>query len=229
MEHEDIYPDGFERRPVWKYEIEGAQPLKLLQGQSGAVADEDATVGKYYIDGIGELEDNLVVLPLDFTKTRSLSFLDDETQEFETLCYSNDMIHGWGEPGGICDTCPMSMWGEKKSPPKCTESHHYLLYIPEYQIFATWALRKVSIKTSKLIQNLSSIRGLQNTPLVLNSKKEKSGQWTYWVPLVKRLAPTAENKEMIEGSLAELKTYMEQLTQKQLPEEAESQQSMFQE
>ena len=181
-------------KPDWKTKIEGQQLLKLMQGQSPAVIAEDAEQGKYYVDGIGELPSPVVAIPIEFAKTRSYS-TDGNDEDFDILCHSNDMIHGFGEPGGMCDTCVLAQW-ENKTPPLCTEAHHFLMFIPSEEIFVEWVLRKAATKASALIKNLSAMRGLLQTPLELTSRRAPSKKgYSYWIPAVKRVANLTDDQK----------------------------------
>lgn len=98
--------------------------LKLLQGLSKAVVDQEAAPGNFWNSLTSENYGPVVkVVPVLGFKNRV--YLE---QGKGLMCRSIDMLHGIGNPGIVCADCALKDWPEDRSAggPKCRESRNWV-------------------------------------------------------------------------------------------------------
>lgn len=83
-------------------------------------------------------------------------------------CVSFDMIHGIGEPGGECATCPMNQWGTAKGGTRkgkaCSERRALILLRPDSLLPVRLQVPPTSLgNLSQYLMNLTDQGALYNT------------------------------------------------------------------
>lgn len=64
-------------------------------------------------------------------------------------CASDDGIHGIGDPGGLCQSCPMNQWGSKGAGKACGEKKVLFLLLPDQVLPTVLILPSTSIPPLK--------------------------------------------------------------------------------
>lgn len=181
--------------------------LRLAQGLTQEVAEGNAKMGQWLLQGF-DPEDDVIVVPTLFTRTRALR----EGEERELVCSSPDAKYGDGKygrgsqanPTGLCDEdhCPAAKWGAKNpktgksSPPPCVFSYEYVVWSDTHKTVATLAFSKSAINAAKYLNSFIQTKGLGKFAVRLSSKQEK-GKGTYAVPLVTLVKmPESAQEEM---------------------------------
>jgi hypothetical protein len=184
--------------------------VKVLQAMSAEVTDvEGAKVGDFYNTLTNELYGaRLAFVPLMPFKQRILlvraerrdrieAALGAEISEGDGLkCRSFDMVHGQGEPGILCEQCPLSVW-VGNVPPLCTETYN-LAATSETGELIVLSFSKSGARTGKQL-----FSALRLTPVVpwtylysLTSKMVQNDQGRFAVPTFKREgATTSEQRD----------------------------------
>lgn len=172
--------------------------LKIAQGQTAEVQSGDARPGNFVVPGEGVF-DEVTVIPLKFAKRREL-----RTEERDVLCSSTDAVHGVGEPGGLCKTCPEARWtdeGTRRVPPTCDFEYSYLVYIVEAEIAAVLSIRRTSLPAGRKMNTSLMRHGLGKAAFRLTTNQRKSGRYTWYVLNVE---PSEMTKELAEKTQSDL-------------------------
>lgn len=147
--------------------------LALQQSLSPLVNEGTAKVGQIRgnIDGHVYLEnpkkdgtgDVLQIIPVFYWKSRIRFRSRDEGGGM--LCRADDGKNGRGDPGGSCDECSMTEWGEgetgKDRQPECTAIHNFVVLCPEHEAerrLIILSMQRTQYKVGK--QWFNAMRGL---------------------------------------------------------------------
>lgn len=168
--------------------------LRLAQGLTQEVQQGEAKPGQWLVLGNPPMG-SAVVVPLKMARRRELR----ETDGGRTvLCRSTDSIVGVGEPGGECETCPMSHWTQdpsnpkKNRAPKCTFIYSYLVYIVETKSLAILEFYRTSVSAGKMVNTFIVQRGLGHFAIQLSAASSQGPRGTYYSPVVRYTEATPE-------------------------------------
>ena len=159
--------------------------LTLLQPQSPALQDDDTfKAGNWHLEFFGQLEAPVIV-PVHVSTPRRYDV--GEGDDYEILCESLDGVTGYGEPGGDCATCPLSMWtdngrGKKNDPPPCGERVVITAWLPEIQMPAVLTLKGSAMSVASKLQSLIGLRGPNKLGFTLRSQRRQSQQYSWYIP-----------------------------------------------
>lgn len=172
--------------------------LRLAQGLTPEVQDGSAKPGQWLMPGFKPY-DNVTIVPLMFAKRRE--YRDEEGQ---SMCVSDNALEGVGEPGGICEACPMNKWGGdrgKRKPPPCTFMYAYMVYVLEADSIALLYFKKTSIGIGRMLNAMVAQKGMRQTAIRLTSKNQSGKKGSYFTPMIAPL--TAElSAEAVEAAAA---------------------------
>lgn len=160
--------------------------LRLAQGLTNEVQDGLARPGQWLMTGEDPFDEPIIV-PLLMNRRRELRDDDDNRQ---VLCRSLDSLHGVGDPGGDCSTCPMAKWTQgrgknsKNSPPACTFIYSYIVYSVEAESLAILEFYRTSIPAGKMMNTIIMQKGLGNFGIKLTASGSKGPKGTYYSPTV---------------------------------------------
>jgi hypothetical protein len=102
-------------------------------------------------------------------------------------CRSYDMIQGQGEPGILCEACPLSRW-EGQTPPPCSETYN-VAGVTEMGDLIILGFSRSSAKTGKAM--FSQLRLSMGLPWGFvyegTTKEEKGAVGRYYVPTIRRV------------------------------------------
>ena len=157
--------------------------LRLAQGLTKEVQDGVAKPGEWLLSGAvprQEIMANVIAI----AKFRRLNKEDDGT----VLCRSEDGNTGIGDPGGVCEDCPMSKWtnstnGGRNAPPPCSFGYRYLLDIEGYGQ-AVYEMKKTALSAAKALNGMVVRAGYGNTRIVLRSQKGTGARGTFYIPSI---------------------------------------------
>ena len=160
--------------------------LRLAQGLTPEVQDGTAKPGQWLMPGFKPY-DAVTVVPLMFAKRRE--YRDEEGQ---SMCVSDDSLEGVGEPGGICEACPMNKWGGdrgKRKPPACTFMYAYMVFVLETDSIALLYFKKTSIGIGRMLNAMVAQKGMRQTAIRLTSKSQAGKKGSYFTPMIAPLTP----------------------------------------
>lgn len=101
-------------------------------------------------------------------------------------CRSYDMIHGQGDPGVLCEECPLSKWGDGNQPPLCSETYN-VAAMDELGEMIILSFAKSSAKTGKRVFSMLRMQPGQPWTSILEAttRKEKNDLGVFFVPDVR--------------------------------------------
>jgi hypothetical protein len=174
--------------------------VKIVQAMSAeANAEKDAAkVGDLVNTLTGEnYGDALDFIPLQTFKQRILLVRDERRPAIEQAlgtpisdgnglkCRSFDMVKGTGEPGILCESCPLAQW-DGGTPPLCTETYN-VAAMTNLGDLIILSFAKSSAKTGKRL--FSMLRMSHEKPwtriYAMHTRKEKNDRGQFAVPDVK--------------------------------------------
>lgn len=183
--------------PQFQADEIGFPQLRMAQGLTAEVQSGEARPGQWLMTGSGAL-DAVTVVPIMFARTR------DRTEEINgslvTLCQSPDAVHGYGNPGIECDTCPFAQWtpdekSGKNKPPACTKNFNFVVYVAEYDTLAQVTFKRTSQRAATTINQLILRLGMKNFAVQLSSQQMRNGQRVYSMPLVRTTVMAPELRQ----------------------------------
>lgn len=189
--------------------------IKLLQAQSGEVADSLGSVGDFYNTLTNEnYGPTLGFLPILPFKQRIMLVREERKEEIDAalvaaelppladdakglVCRSFDMIRGNGDPGVLCGgdvaegipPCPLAVWDGRK-PPFCSETYN-VAAVTEDGSLIVLSFSKSSASVGKQLFSIIRMGGRQAKMFELASRSERGARGNYQVPLVRVAGPAA--------------------------------------
>lgn len=157
--------------------------LRLAQGLTKEVQDGEAKPGEFLLTGALPRQE-VTATVLAIAKFRRYTNSDDGS----VLCRSEDGQIGVGDPGGECDSCPLSKWvnsttGGKNLPPACQFGYRYLLDIEGYGQ-CVFEMKRTAIPAAKALNAMVVRYGYGTTRIVIRAQKGSGARGTYYQPLV---------------------------------------------
>jgi len=174
--------------------------LRLAQGLTAEVQEGLAKPGQWIVSGYDPM-DETIVIPLLLARQRELRDTDRIV-----CCRSSDAKTGDGNPGGVCRDCPMSKWikgkeGEKNSPPPCTFSYSYMVYVVNAGVLAVLAFSRTSITTGKRLNTMIAQHGMGNFAVKMSSLSRSGGKGSFYLPIIN---PATVEPDILQTALKEV-------------------------
>jgi hypothetical protein len=162
--------------------------LRLAQGLTAEVQSGTAKPGEWLLLGIDPMK-TANVIPMMMTRRREYRADKSVDPQRTVLCRSGDSLVGSGNPGGECAVCPMNKWsdngpGKKGTPPPCSFSYSYLVYVIEADSLALLEFTRTSITTGKMVNTMIMQRGIGRFAIALTSNSKSGPQGSYYLPVV---------------------------------------------
>ena len=138
--------------------------------------------------GDKEALNELLLIPFKILTGRLLFPDGDDDSKVPPACYSTDGIHGSGNPGGLCASCPYDAFGSKKmddgkqSKAKACREYAYIVgFTPGSMMPEAVRLPVMSIKPFKEFMKRLTTNGMAMSSIVagLTLKSEGSGKTEY--------------------------------------------------
>ncbi len=159
--------------------------LRLAQGLTKEVQDGNAKPGEFLLSGAAPRHE-VTATVLAIAKFRRLTNGDDGS----VLCRSEDGYLGVGDPGGDCESCPLSKWinapegsGKKNTPPQCQFGYRYLLDVADYGQ-CVFEMKRTSIPAAKALNAMVIRFGYGKTRVTIKAQKGTGSRGTYYTPVV---------------------------------------------
>jgi hypothetical protein len=198
--------------------------LKLAHNMSGVSKLYATSRGKegippgvyYHTTGNRELSETVYFIPCDVRKSRSLF-----EQGIGVVCRSFDMLHGEGNPGGLCEGtaeemhseaeqdrgCPLRLWNRTSAgnkPPSCQETYNYtglVIVDPEHPetsevLQAMYQMRSTAVTAAKNINTAVMMFGggvWADTIIRLDVEVKSGPRGDYYVPVADFFDTTEAN------------------------------------
>jgi hypothetical protein len=176
--------------------------VKVVQAMSKENTDQLAKIGDFYNTLTGEsYGPTLRFIPIVPFKQRVFLVRDERREAYDDAltavglaplsegqglkCRSLDTFQGIGEPGILCNDCPLRAWGPANRPPYCTETYN-VAAINELGELLFLGFQKSSAKVGKRL--FSALRLRREAPWVFTYEAKTSmttnARGTFAVPAV---------------------------------------------
>ncbi len=174
--------------------------IKVVQAMSQEAQDNAAKVGDLFNTLTGEnYGSELSFIPLLPFKQRIFISRPERRDLFEAAlgrplsegdglkCRSFDMYQGQGDPGILCNECPLSKWGAKNEPPFCSETYN-VAAMNELGDLIILSFAKSSAKVGKQLFSMLNLQHERPWTRIysLSTRKQQNDKGTFSVPVVKR-------------------------------------------
>lgn len=154
--------------------------LRLAQGMTPEVADRRASIGQYVLTNFPAV-DEVDLVPLQAQNIRTYK----PDAKAPPACQAPTGTFGIGNPGGPCNLCPLSKWGErnpktgKSTPPPCKDGVVLRAYSITHRTIVDFQFmgRNTSKGTFLMTQALGVGYGKFVVRLKSSSAKNNLGQW----------------------------------------------------
>lgn len=159
--------------------------LRLAQGLTQEVQDGNARPGEFLLSGAAPRPD-VTATVMAIAKFRRLTTSDGQG---DILCRSEDGVVGVGDPGGDCESCPLSKWvnatdgSRKNTPPACQFGYKYLLDVDGYgQV--VFEMKRTAIPAAKALNAMVVRNGYGSTRVQIKAQKGSGTRGTYYTPII---------------------------------------------
>lgn len=181
--------------------------LRLAQALTSEVVNGAAKSGDWVISGEDPMK-KPTIIPMLMNRRRELRDPDESRQ---VLCRSVDSLHGIGDPGGDCNTCPMAKWSEAKGknkknmPPQCNFIYSYVIYIVETNSVCILEFSRTSIAAGKMLNTMILQKGLGTFAAQLSAASSKNDRnQTFYSPIVNGAKVTDKILKMARDKATEM-------------------------
>lgn len=167
--------------------------LRLAQGMTAEVTERKATIGQYVLSNFPAY-DEVILVPLAAQNVRT--YKPDPRQP--PKCYAPTGLHGIGDPGVACDTCPMAKWGPrnpvtgKGTPPPCKEGVIVRAYSVTHRSIVDFKFDGSARSKGAFIQQQAMAFGFANFAVKMHSSSARNDRGQWYVPEVEMLAEIPE-------------------------------------
>ena len=183
MEFQPLQPTfSYDMDDDWEIEI---PRFKLLHPVSPEVDEGLGRGGDFLIDGFGVVPSPVIVVPVARSQMRQFRLPKEVDKDEPVSCQSDDAKVGYGDPGGVCDTCAMIK--------ACRKIYRYIVWVPNPDMnggrAAIWELKNSGRFSAQRINGYmrEHLNGGPGFAIELTSKKTEGQGGTYYRPMVKRL------------------------------------------
>lgn len=159
--------------------------LRLAQGLTQEVQDGNARPGEFLLSGAAPRSE-ITCTVMAIAKFRRLT---DDANNGDILCRSEDGLVGVGDPGGVCEDCPLSKWvnatdgSRKNTPPKCQFGYKYLIDVDGYGQ-CVFEMKRTAIPAAKALNAMVVRSGYGNTRVTIKAQKGTGTRGTYYTPII---------------------------------------------
>ena len=127
--------------------------LRLAQGMTQEVSERKAQIGQYVLTNF-PAKDEVILVPLAAQHIRVYK----PDPKAPPRCQAPTGVHGIGDPGILCELCPLSKWGPqnpktgKRTPPPCKEGVHMRAYSLTHRSVVDFSFMGRSATTGTFIE-----------------------------------------------------------------------------
>lgn len=158
--------------------------LRIIQGMSDAVKQKKGNPGQWLLPNY-PARDTVTIIPFDSQPIRR--YMPDPKKP--PVCVSKNGIFGIGVPGGRCEDCPLSQWGDrdetgKGKPPVCKDGVVVRGYVPEFRRMVDLPLMTSSARIGREMAQRSLSDGWCSFAVQLSIETKSNPKGTWYIPSV---------------------------------------------
>ena len=179
--------------------------LRIAQGMTQEVTDRKATIGDLVLTNFPPVQEAILV-PLGATNIRT--YKPDPKKP--AMCNAPTGDFGFGNPGGPCDLCPLSKWGErnpdtgKSTPPPCKEGVMMRAYSITHRALVDFQFQGAEQSKGGFIQQQAMSFGWSNFAIKMKSAQASNNRGTWYVPDIEMIEKVPEDQVEIVGKWFEI-------------------------
>ena len=177
--------------------------LRLAQGMTSEVTDRKAQIGQFVLTGF-PAKDDVVLVPLGAVNIRSYAPNPKEAPQ----CHAPGPVlvpgrgftlHGIGDPGIVCDDCPLGKWGPKNektgrgTPPPCKEGVALRAYSITHRTLVDFQFMGRSQSKGTFIQSQLIAWGEGQFAVRVSSTATKNDRGQWYEPEVEMMEEVPED------------------------------------
>lgn len=179
--------------------------LRLAQGMTAEVNERKASIGQFVLTNFPAY-DEVTLVPLGATNIR----IYKPDPKKPALCNAPTGDFGFGNPGGVCEECPLSHWGEfnpdtgKSAPPVCKDGVLVRAYSITHRSMVDFQFLGSERSKGGFIQQQAMSFGWSNFALKLTSVSKSNNRGSWYIPQVEMLDEVPESHREIAGKWFEI-------------------------
>lgn len=172
--------------------------LRLAQGTTPEVTERKASIGQFVLTNF-PAKDDVILVPFGAPDIRK--YQPDPKRP--PLCSAPTGDFGFGNPGGPCDLCPLSQWGEynevtqKSVPPPCKEGIMLRAYSVTHRCLVDFQFLAAERSKGGFIQQQSMSFGWANFAVKLTATSKSNNRGAWYVPQIEMLDDVPDDQREI--------------------------------
>lgn len=162
--------------------------LRIAQGQSAEVKDRKALSGQFVVSNF-PANDSVILIPLGAANIRVYK----PDPRAAAMCHAPTGDFGFGNPGGQCDLCPNSHWGEKNEatgrskPPACKEGITVRFYSVTHRCMLDYQFMAGDRARGSFIEQQAMGFGWCGFAIEMTSATKENDKGSWSVPVIEML------------------------------------------
>lgn len=162
--------------------------LRVAQGMTEEVKERKALIGQFVLTNY-PAHDDVILVPFDAQDIRQ--YKPDPKKPPQCQAPTGDF--GFGNPGGVCEECPLSHWGEyneatgKSTPPPCSEGVTVRFYSMTHRCLVDYTFLKGERSKGAFIQQQGMSYGWSNFVIRMTTVEKSNNKGSWPVPQIEML------------------------------------------
>ena len=172
--------------------------LRLAQGMTQEVVDRKAGIGDYVLTNFPSAQE-VTLVPLGATNIRS--YKPEPTKPAKCSAPTGDF--GFGDPGGVCEECPLSKWGErdettgKSKPPPCNNGVVMRAYSITHKCLVDFQFMGGEASKGSFIQQQAMSFGWAGFAIKMGASQKSNNRGSWYIPEIEMLGEVPEEHKGI--------------------------------
>ena len=173
--------------------------LRIAQGMTEEVRARKANIGQFVLTNYAA-QDKVILIPFDAPDIRQ--YKPDPKKP--AVCHAPTGDFGFGTPGGVCELCPLSQWGEynevtkKSKPPACKEGVLVRAFSITHRALVDFIFLAGERNKGGFIQQQGMTFGWSQFAIEMTSTEKSNAQGAWFVPQIEMLTDyPEEHRELI--------------------------------
>lgn len=170
--------------------------LRVAQGMTQEVKDRQASIGQFVLSNFPAY-DTVTLVPLDAQDIRQ--YKPDPKKP--PICQAPTGTFGFGNPGGPCDLCPLSKWGEfnevtgKSVPPPCKEGVTVRFYSITHRCMVDYIFLAGEAGKGAFIQQQAMSFGWSGFLVEMTTSEKSNNRGEWFVTNLRMLGDVPEDQK----------------------------------
>lgn len=172
--------------------------LRVAQGMTEEVKSRTASIGQFVVSNFPAY-DKVVLVPLGAQDIRQ--YKPDPKKP--PMCQAPTGDFGFGNPGGPCDLCPLSQWGEyneatgKSVPPACKEGVTVRFYSITHRSMVDFIFLAGERSKGAFIQQQAMSFGWSGFAVEMSTQEKSNSKGSWFVTNLQMLQDVPEDQKPI--------------------------------